>query len=210
MAADRACNFKVCLNPAVTDGLTPDELKALQLEFADWFPGPDLLKAGTEVRLIPKHDRGYRNLVGSVSEHLASDPRLVQVTLPGDGEWSEETVRVLYSIVRPLSKSIAEEILEKTDLTVHGLVDRLKWIGYNEFECGGRTEREFWSRLDGEGLRQLRAGQMLHRAGQDSDTLLVMHVRYSEPSPADSGLGQAEWIAVRATRSLELRAHQVM
>ena len=56
-----ACRFKVCINPAVTEGLAPDELEALQREFAGWFPGPDLLEAGTEVT-------GYRDIKGIVKD----------------------------------------------------------------------------------------------------------------------------------------------
>ena len=126
--------------------------------------------------------------------HLESDPRLVKVTIPADGESVEETVRVLYSIMRPLSEATAEEFLQTTDLTASGLADRLQWIGYNEFRCGERTEREYWSLLkeeqeqeeeqeDGEGLQILRSGQMPYRTGHGIDKLLVMHVRYSAPAP---------------------------
>ena len=32
--------FRVCLNPGAIASKQPHEIKALQMEFADWFPGP--------------------------------------------------------------------------------------------------------------------------------------------------------------------------
>jgi hypothetical protein len=106
--------FRVWLNPNVTASLPPGYVDALQREFADWFPGPVLLPVGTEVRLIPQQDTAYRNLVGAVREHLATDPRIVKVDLPATEDAEEETVSVLYSILR-LGKNAAETMARERE-----------------------------------------------------------------------------------------------
>jgi hypothetical protein len=106
--------FRVWLNPNVTASLPPGDVDALQREFADWFPGPVLLPVGTEVRLIPQQDTKYRNLVGAVREHLAMDPRIVKVDLPATEDAEEETVSVLYSILR-LGKNAAETMAREKE-----------------------------------------------------------------------------------------------
>ena len=39
--------FRVVLNPAFTANAQPQDIEALQREFADWFPAPVLLPSGT-------------------------------------------------------------------------------------------------------------------------------------------------------------------
>jgi len=110
--------FKVWLNPAVTEGLKSEELKALQLEFADWFPGPVLIPecrvpeckhrtpdcGGTEVQLDHRIDkktpagntlpRSWKGpLPCRVVKHSAEDPRGVEVFLP----WPDKDETVLFS-----------------------------------------------------------------------------------------------------------------
>ena len=73
--------FRVRLNPSVAASMPPHDAEALQREFADWFAGPVLLPVGTEVRLVPQQDSAYAGLLGTVCEHLATDPRIVSVHL---------------------------------------------------------------------------------------------------------------------------------
>ena len=92
-----ARNFKVCVNPKVA---VPHELKALQLEFAGWFPGSVLLAPGTQVTLIPNVDKQYRDCQGTVKEHRAEDPRIVKVQISKTDECGEETLQVSHSVLR--------------------------------------------------------------------------------------------------------------
>jgi hypothetical protein len=200
----------------------PGDVDALQREFADWFPGPVLLPVGTEVRLIPQQDTAYRNLVGAVREHLATDPRIVKVDLPATEDAEEETVSVLYSILR-LGKNAAEtmarekeqsrEMQERTtqllsESPAAGAGARFTVIGYNEFHCGGKAEREYWVCLDPPTPLRVAAGQIPMHASHDgmrSFEWCVLHFQYSgsDPSPA-----MVQRVAVRVTKTIELRAHQ--
>ena len=77
-------------------------------------------------------------------------------------------------------------------------------IGYNEFLCGGKTEREYWLCLDREPLA-IKANQMPMHAQNNPDqkTLCVLHVWYS-----DHECLRVERAGLRVTKSIELRAHQ--
>jgi len=221
--------FKVCLNKDVVGHLlqVPAELEALQREFADWSPGPVLLASGTAVVLRPtlpcdKCPRGtgdirplpclhcLRDMKGTVTEHRAADPRLVTVFL-GDVDIEKQTRLVLYSILSgPDLDALIEERARIMQEQIEVLLSptpgtgTLTVIGYNEFHCGGKAEREYWLCLD-EGPLTIKANQMpLHAQNNpDKNTLCVLHVRYSNHECLE-----VEGAALRVTESIELRAHQ--
>jgi hypothetical protein len=81
-------------------------------------------------------------------------------------------------------------------------------IGYNEFQCGGKAEREYLVCLDPPTPLRIAAGQIPMHASHDgmrSFECCVLHFQYSgsDPSPA-----MVQRVAVRVTRTIELRAHQ--
>ena len=229
--------FKVCLNKDILGHLLqwPAELEALQREFADWSPGPVLLDPGTAVELrptvpCPECRRGMgppspilplpcqyclRGMKGIVTEHRATDPRLVTVSLQmavdDDIDTEEQTKLVLYSVLRDSGlKALRQERARIMQEQIEGLLSPTPGtgtytvIGYNEFLCGGNVEREYWLCLD-EGPLAIKANQMPMHAQNNPDkkTLCVLHVRYS-----DYECLQMERAALRVTESIELRAHQ--
>jgi hypothetical protein len=91
---------------------------------------------------------------------------------------------------------------------VAGAGARFTVIGYNEFQCGGKAEREYLVCLDPPTPLRIAAGQIPMHASHDgmrSFECCVLHFQYSgsDPSPA-----MVQRVAVRVTRTIELRAHQ--
>ena len=76
------------LNKVFTEDLSPDELKALFLECADWRPGPVFVQPGSKVSLKSKDFKHLKGRVGRVIEHLAEDPRIVTLFIAADQEFS--------------------------------------------------------------------------------------------------------------------------
>lgn len=142
------------LNSDVT-GPAPDE--ALQREFADWYPGPVLLKPGTEVR--------YGKLKGNVVSHTYDDPRIVTVLVNQNAEDHEE-LKVLRSKlhVDPKAQREGEQesrILIESLLTPPANFENVTVIGYSQYLCDDRLQREYWLSLDAAKLNSpLSAGQV--------------------------------------------------
>ena len=150
--------FRVCLSKNVTRGLSQDELEDLQCEFADWFPGPVLLPPESKVMLKPKVDKQYKNLVAKVVEHTAQEPRIVKVWVADEEDWlNSECLEVPYSILE--YKDLEEErargrsdkiskLFSDSQAAAAGTVEAAMIIGYNEFVCEDKVEREYWLSLD--------------------------------------------------------------
>jgi len=165
-----ARNFKVCVNPAVA---VPHEFKALQLEFAGWFPGSVLLLPGTQVELMPNVNKEYRKSLGTAKEHRAEDPRIVKVQIPKTHDREEETLQVSHSILR--YPALKEEQASSRQHRIKELLtefpaagsqcELFTVIGCNEFVCGGKAEREYWLCLATGACRPLAWGAESTRCG---------------------------------------------
>ena len=214
--------FRVYMNPSVVASHEPGNVEVLQCELADWFPGPVLFERGTQVRLVAQKDWGYRGLVGTVREHLASDPRVVTVDLPASDDTEAEIVQVVHSILRlgtDAKETKARE--DEKSVEMRRLVEQLlsespaagagagyTLVGYNEFQCGGKAEQEYWVCLNPSMPFRITAGQIPMHCSEDESgrhTFCVMHLQYSGSDPAASTVQRA---AVRVTKTIELRAHQ--
>jgi len=175
--ASTSGNFKVWLNPAITTGHTTDELEALHREFADWFPGPVLIPAGTDVKIMSQDNRGspagysLRNTQVRVLKHLAADPRVVTILLPDEKNADKgETLLVLHSILIDPAEQKEKTMQQQKkieDLLAmlpqsSAAVARTQFtvIGFNEFVCGSKAEQEFWICLNHSEPLHIKAGQM--------------------------------------------------
>ena len=163
----------------------------MQREFADWFPGPVLLEKKTKVTLWPKvmfHGKDYSGCSGKVEEHLPTDSCTVSVRID-DEEMpaeSEKTLKVAYSILKfpdmategaSTMQTIIGALLSNSPAAGAGTAFTL--IGYNEFICGGKIEREYWLSLGSALSLPIKAGELpvhVHPTGRLK--LCVMHVQY--------------------------------
>jgi len=176
----------------------------MQREFADWCPGPVLLQPGRDVTLMPKslgHDY-LKGCSGTVVEHLAEDPRVVTVHLAGE---PAEHIKVLYSILK-----FADEETQTRQHTVGTLLagadTAVTLIGYNEFICGSKTEREYWLSLGSATKLPFKAGELpVHVNPTGRLNLCVVHVQYKA---FETSMSEVEQVSLRETPSIELRAHQ--
>jgi len=75
-------HFKVCLNEDITRELSLQDLEAMQREFADWYPGPVLLRKGDPVTMRPAGDKQHQGKA-FVVQHAGDDPRAVTVRREG-------------------------------------------------------------------------------------------------------------------------------
>ena len=213
--------FNVHLNLEFTEGLSPDDLTALFLEFADWCPGPVLLQRGTAVKLSPCNifeGMDCNHCDGEVVEHSGEDPHLVTVCVdfvnatPAGASVSAEkkTVKAFYSILECDGQKEAHELwmqqaidalLSDSVAASAGSV-AATIIGYSEFSSGNSTEREYWLSLDSTLPRPIKPGNVNSKS---SFKMCVMHVQYARHVTTPS---EAERVSIRATSSIELRAHQ--
>ena len=75
-------HFKVCLNEDITRELSLQDLEAMQQEFADWYPGPVLLRKEDSVTMRPAGDKQHQGKA-FVVQHAGDDPRAVTVRREG-------------------------------------------------------------------------------------------------------------------------------
>ena len=153
-------------------------------------------------------------------EHLASDPRIVKVHLSASDDTAAEIVHVVHSILRLGTDAVHTKAREdEKSAEMRRLVEQLlslspaagagaryTAIGYNEFQCGGKAERELC--LNPVEPLRIAAGQIPMHCNEDGSrrhTFCVMHLQYSGSDPAASTVQRA---AVRVTKTIELRAHQ--
>jgi hypothetical protein len=183
--------FRVVLNPEFTENAQPKDIEALQREFADWFPAPVLLASGTAVK--------YKSKSCTVLEHSSDDPQTVLVNI----DECSEPKHILYTSLT-LSSDEKKSSAEQETQMVGALEDPsiVKFIGYNEFICDGKLEREYWVSIDKAKLPSpLKAGQMPLRQDQ---SLCVVHVQYNGKFSESSAILR---VSIRPTRSIELRSH---
>jgi len=109
-----------------------------------------------------------KGCVGKVMEHLEEHPRIVTVRLDilHEVHWADEPVedfKVLYSTL----KFTDEETISKQDTISAFLSDTpgagagtaVTLIGYNEFCCESKSEREYWSSLGNTISFPMKAGE---------------------------------------------------
>jgi len=150
-----------------------------------------------------------RGRSGKVMEHLAEDPRIVTVRLDELGDEPED-FKVLYSILKFKNGEIIamQDTIDSflSESPAAGTCTAATLIGYNEFICGGKTERECWLSLGNNLQLPIRAGELpVHVNPTSSLNMCVMHVQYSA---LGTSLLDVEKVSIRMTPSIELRAHQ--
>jgi len=182
-----------------------------QLEFADWFPGPVILKEGTTVTMSPRNSfdgKDYSGCTGTVVKHLLEDPCTVSIQITDD-QMKRTTLQVNSSILEILSvenegASTTQQVIDVL-LSPSAGAGKATLIGYNEFICDGKTEREYWLSAI-EMSPPIKAGQLpLHVNPTRDLKLCVVHVQYRA---SDTGMSEVERVSLRETSSIELRAHQ--
>jgi len=189
------------------------ELPALQREFADWYPGPVLLQPGRDITLKPMSlDCTYLNgRAGTVVKHSAKDPRIVTVQVAESEDRLAEKIKVLYSILKfsdPEATSTIQPFIGAllSDSPAADAGTAVTLIGYNEFICGDKTEREYWLSLSSAMRLPLKAGEFpVHVNPTGRWNLCVVHVQYKA---FETSMSEVERVSLRETPSIELRAHQ--
>jgi len=147
---------------------------------------------------------------GKVIEHLAEDPRIVTVRLAETKDEPAEDFKALYSILRFTDEETCtgQHTIDTllSDSPAAGADTAVTLIGYNEFVCGGKTEREYWLSLGSAMPLLIKAGELpVHVNPMCKLNLCVMHVQYRA---FETSLSEVERVSVRETPSIELRAHQ--
>ena len=122
------------------------------------------------------------------------------------GENAAETKAREEEQSKEMQQRIAQLLSESSDA---GAGARFTVIGYNEFQFGGKAEREYWVYyLDPSAPLCFAAGQIPMHCNNDESKrqdFCVLHLQYSGSDPSTSTVQRA---AVRVTNSIELRAHQ--
>ena len=207
-AAKCDATFKVYLNSA-TVSQNIEEIKAMQLELSNWFPGAVLLPPGTKVR--------YKNSRGKVVSHSRDDPHKVSVKLNENDE-NEIVTTVFYKMLdlgySPLqgSKMDAEEdkaLQQAVDILLTPALSGAQTIliGFSEFLCFDTCllEREYWYWVSLNATQlpiPLTAGYI---PLQKDLSLIVVHVQYSGKTAEPSEVSRA---SLRLVQTVELRAHR--
>ena len=115
------------------------------------------------------HGKDYSGCSGRVEEHLPTDPCTVSVRINDEKMAAEEerTLKVVYSILKFPDAEIEgartmQPILEAllSDSAAVGAGTAVTLIGYNEFICDGKTEREYWLSLGSALSLLIKAGEL--------------------------------------------------